>query len=115
MTHRRGYKKFPYTDNLCLFRCLAVYSGTDVRALEHMSQAFKAKLEEFTDKNFDAGVLMEDLPKVEEFFNLSLNVYALDDKKIAKVVRLTENESENILHLRNKGEIATSDRLKCQI
>ena len=80
-THCRGVKKLPYIDNLCLFRCLALHSGTEVRALEHMSQAFKSKLEEFTDKNFDAGVLMEDLPKVEECFNIGINVYSLNEKK----------------------------------
>ena len=99
LTHRQGNKKFPYTDNLCLFRCLALHHGTDARGLEHMAQAFKAKLEEFTGKNFDAGVLIEDLSTVEECFNLGINVYDLDDEKMAKVVRLTEREFENSCHL----------------
>ena len=59
LTHRRRKKKLHYTDNLCLFRYLAVHFGTDVEALEGMSQAFKSKLEEFTGKNFNAGVLNE--------------------------------------------------------
>ena len=74
---------------MCFFD-VWLYSGADVEALEGMSQAFKSKLEEFTGKNFDEGVVMEDLVKVEECFNIGLNVYALDDKKIAKLIRLTE-------------------------
>ena len=64
-----------------------------------MSQAFKWKLEEFTGKNYDAGVLLEDLPIVEECFNLGINVYDLDEKKMAKVVRLTGKAFENSCHL----------------
>ena len=64
-----------------MFRCLALHSDTDVRALEGMSQAFKSKLEEFTGKNFNEGVVMEDLPSVEECFNIGINVYALDEKR----------------------------------
>ena len=54
-----------------MFRCLALHRGADVEALERVSQELKAKLEEFTGKNFDVGVLMEDLPKVEDLkFNM---------------------------------------------
>ena len=66
LTHRQGNKKLPYTDNLCLFRCLGLHRGADVRAIEKVCQELKAKLEEFTGKNFDEGVVMEDLPNVEE-------------------------------------------------
>ena len=81
-----------------MFRCLGLHRGADVEALEHVSQELKVKLEEFTNKNFDAGVLIEDLPKVEECFSLGINVYALDDKKMAKVIRLTEKEYETTCH-----------------
>ena len=60
-----------------------------------MSQAFKAKLEEFTGKNFDAGVLLEDLPTVEECFNLGIYVFTIDDKKVAKVICLAERENNS--------------------
>ena len=80
LTHRQGKKQFPYTDNLCLFRCLALYRGADDRALEHISQELKRKLEEFTNKNYDAGILIEDLPKVEECFNLGIK-YTLSMRK----------------------------------
>ena len=39
-------------------------------------------MEEFTGKSVDAGVLIGDLPKVEEWFNNDLNVYALEEKII---------------------------------
>ena len=34
LTHRQGEKKFPYTDNLCLFRCLGLHRGADNRTIE---------------------------------------------------------------------------------
>ena len=82
-----------------MFRCLALHSGTDARALEGMSQVFKSKLEEFSGKNFDEGVVMEDLVKVKECFNIGINVYSLDEKKVAKVIRLPGKEFENLCHL----------------
>ena len=96
LAHLQGRKKFPYANNLCLFRCLALHFGADVEALEHMSQELKSKLEEFTGKNYDAGVLFKDLPTVEECFNIGIKVYALDEKKVAKVIRLKESENNTI-------------------
>ena len=42
---------------------------------------------------------MDDLTKVEECFNLGINVNALDDKKVAKLIRLTGKELKNSCHL----------------
>ena len=50
-------------------------------------------------KNFDAGVLLQDLAKVEECFHVGIYVYSLEDKKVAKVICLTEIETENTCHL----------------
>ena len=45
ITDLRGRKHFPYTDNLCLFRCLGLNFGADVEALDGVSQESKLKLE----------------------------------------------------------------------
>ena len=79
LTHRQNLKKFPYTDNLCLFRCLTLHFGADKNALETVCQDLKVRLETHTNKNFDQGVEIEDLSKVEECFNVAINVYSLQE------------------------------------
>ena len=70
LTHCQGNKKFPYTDNLCLFRSLAHHFGADSRALENLCQELKGRFERSTDKHFDQGVAIEHLTKAEECFNV---------------------------------------------
>ena len=55
----------------------------------------KIKLEELMGKNFDAGVVLQDLAKVEECFNVGLNVYSHENNKVAKDIKLTKTEYEN--------------------
>ena len=75
-----------YRDNLCLFRCLALHQGCDVRRLE-------ALLDEYTDtpvRDF-AGVPIQDLHKIEAKFKTNVCVYRLeeiaDGKTTAELVR----------------------------
>ena len=75
-----------YRDNLCLFRCLALHQGCDVRRLE-------ALLDEYTDtpvRDF-AGVPIQDLHKIEAKFKTNVCVYKLeeiaDGKTTAELVR----------------------------
>ena len=75
-----------YRDNLCLFRCLALHQGCDVRRLE-------ALLDEYTDtpvRDF-AGVPIQDLHKIEAKFKANVCVYTLeeiaDGKTTAELVR----------------------------
>ena len=103
LTHRRGKKKFPYNDRLCLFRCMALFLGHNVDALERPSLELKAQLEEYTGKDFTEGVEMTDLPEVEEFFDVGINVYSLVAKKVAKLIRQTEKETDKIVHLNLYG------------
>ena len=81
-----------------MFRCLGFHFGANFEALEQICQTLKVKLEAFTEKNFDAE-LLEDLPKVKEYFNVGIDVYSLDNKKVAKVIRRTGNESKNTMHV----------------
>ena len=75
-----------YRDNMCLFRCLALHQGCDVRRLE-------ALLDEYTDtpvRDF-AGVPIQDLHKIEAKFKTNVCVYKLeeiaDGKTTAELVR----------------------------
>ena len=84
-----------YNDNLCLFRCIALHQGGDVRCLESTveklyetyKQDDEVSMEEF------AGITLDDLYRVETTFQTNVCVYKLvesddgDGKKTAELVR----------------------------
>ena len=92
---REPIHQIRYNDNLCLFRCLALHQGGDVRrlesALEKLYDTYKqdddVPMEEF------AGITLEDLYRIETTFQTNVCVYKLvktdddDGKKIAQLVR----------------------------
>ena len=79
-----------YNDNLCLFRCLALHQGCDVRRLETTVVTLYAKYTDIPVHDF-AGVTIEDVHKVETKFKTNVVIYQLvktpDGKTVAELVR----------------------------
>ena len=79
-----------YNDNLCLFRCLALHQGCDVRHLEATVVTLYAKYTDTLVHDF-AGVTIDDLSKIEATFGVNVVVYKLDEiadgKTTAELVR----------------------------
>ena len=79
-----------YNDNLCLFRCLALHQGCDVRHLEATVVTLYAKYTDTLVHDF-AGVTLDDLSKIEATFDVNVCVYKLDEiadgKTTAELVR----------------------------
>ena len=79
-----------YNDNLCLFRCLALHQGCDVRHLEATVVTLYAKYMDTPVHDF-AGVTLDDLSKIEATFDVNVCVYKLDEiadgKTTAELVR----------------------------
>ena len=79
-----------YNDNLCLFRCLALHQGCDVRHLEATVVTLYAKYTDTPVHNF-AGVTIDDLSKIEATFGVNVVVYKLvkitDGKTTVELVR----------------------------
>ena len=79
-----------YNDNLCLFRCLALHRGCDVRRLETTVVTLYAKYTDIPVHDF-AGVTIEDVHKVETKFKTNVVIYQLvktpDGKTVAELVR----------------------------
>ena len=61
------YHNATYNDNLCLFRCLALHQGCDVRCLEATVSTLYAKYSHKDVHDF-TGVTLDDLHKVESKF-----------------------------------------------
>ena len=79
-----------YNDNLCLFRCLALHQGCDVRHLEATVVTLYAKYTD-TPVHAFAGVTIDDLSKIEATFGVNVVVYKLveitDGKTTVELVR----------------------------
>ena len=67
-----------YNDNLCIFRCLALHRGCDVRRLETTVVTLYAKYTDTPVHDF-AGVTIDDLSKIEATFGVNVVVYKLDE------------------------------------
>ena len=84
------YRMTTYNDNLCLFRCLALHQGCDVRHLEATVSTLYAKYTDTPVHDF-AGVTLDDLSKIEATFDVNVVVYKLDEitdgKTTAELVR----------------------------
>ena len=84
------YRTRTYNDNLCLFRCLALHQGCDVRRLEATVATLYAKYSHEDVHDF-AGVTLEDLSKIEATFDVNVVVYKLvttgNEKTMAEIVR----------------------------
>ena len=83
-----------YSDNLCLFRCLALHRGCDRRRLEPaVKTLYETYAQDGVPMTAFAGVTMDDLYRVETTFQTNVCVYSLvppdgeDGKATAELVR----------------------------
>ena len=72
------HRNATYNDNLCLFRCLALHQGCDVRHLEATVVTLYAKYTDTLVHDF-AGVTIDDLSKIEATFGVNVVVHKLDE------------------------------------
>ena len=83
------HRNATYNDNLCLFRCLALHQGCDVRRLETTVVTLYAKYTDTLVHDF-AGVTIDDLSKIEATFGVNVVVYKLvptgNEKTKAEIV-----------------------------
>ena len=91
ITLERDQHNKRYNDNLCLFRCLALHRGANVRRLEPSVAQLYADYGADEPMHEFAGVLLEDLHHVETTFSTNISVYTLaetkDGKTVAELVR----------------------------
>ena len=84
------HRNATYNDNPCVFRCLALHQGCDVRHLEATVVTLYAKYTDTLVHDF-AGVMIDDLSKIEATFGVNVVIYqlvkTLDGKTVAELVR----------------------------
>ena len=79
LTYERNTKQ-PYNDNLCLFRALALHLHGNEKLEEETSKSFKFFLNDSEGWDFSKikGVLLNDIPKVEELLQLNILLHDID-------------------------------------
>ena len=90
---------YAYEDNLCLFRCLVLHLGGSLWALETEAARLRLKAERDTGKSFEARVDLNTLADIEICFNIAINVYSLQEDKSAEVIRISNLDHKNVMHL----------------
>ena len=80
-----------YSDNLCLFRCLALNTGCTLENLKSKTKELFLCYCEFAlvDPSNFQGVTLHDLVEIENCFSLNVNVYDLEWKEqaVAKILQ----------------------------
>ena len=91
-----------YNDNLCLFRCLALHQGCDIRCLEATVVTLYSKYTDTSVHDF-AGVTLDDLHKVESKFETNVVVYQLvgidNGKTMAELVRRSPAQYQETMYM----------------
>ena len=91
-----------YRDNLCLFRCLALHRGCDVRRLEATVATLYAKYTDTPVRDF-AGVTLDELDEVETTFKTNVVVYKLeeigDGKTTSELVRRSTDQYPDTMYV----------------
>ena len=93
-----------FTDNLCLFRCLAYHKKKTVKGLEILTVKLREEAERVTQKTFENGIAVNTLAEIETCFGISINVYELEENDIAKVIRRSTLGYKEVVNLNLYGD-----------
>ena len=97
--------KKPYEDKLCFFRCLHEHmKDTDKSLIQYLNQWRRFNnYSEITSnkmKNF-GGVSIQDMNKLEQCFNLKINIVSMNSSGSVNVIYESLSQAENVMYLNN--------------
>ena len=94
-------QKKTYSDNLCLFRCLALFNGFKVDGLERETKRlFNMFCEKMLINPVDfCGVYLEDLESISKVFDIGINVYDQKSENRETELIFRTVKQDNILYL----------------
>ena len=94
--NNHGLANVSAEDNLCFFRCLAVFRGTDRhRCNRAAKQLFYEYCTHFDVSEF-SGVSLFDFVELENFYKINIVAYELENKKAKVIQRSRELYNETI-------------------
>ena len=75
---------------IAFFRALALHMGAHHKGLEKKATELRNELENHTGRSFTQGVFIDDIPAIEIFFEVAVNVYSLNENGHAEIVYLSK-------------------------
>ena len=96
IVNNRGLANFSAEDNLCFFRCLAVFRGADHRGCNRAAkQLFYEYCTHFEIEKF-SGVSLFDFVELENFYKINIVSYELENSKAKLIQRSRELYKETM-------------------
>ena len=95
-----SYRGKPYTDQFCFFRCLALYMGGNIDALERKTkELFERYLSEMKILATDfSGLSLVELEDVSRIFDIGICVFSQNENGATETVFRTIKE-DNVMHI----------------
>ena len=93
-----------YTDNLCLFRCLALHKGHDVRSVDIPARQLYQEWANFkglgtTPLDFQGLDMNRDMHNFEDFYKINVEIYSLDLSGAAQIQYRSHNLHSETMYL----------------
>ena len=79
--NNHGLANVSVEDHLCLFRCLAVFHGSDRRSCNRAAKQLFYKYCTHFDVNEFSGVILFDFVELENFYKINIVTYELENNK----------------------------------
>ena len=95
-----SYRGKPYEDQLCFFRCLALYMGGNIDALERKTkELFERYLSEMKILATDfSGISLVELEDASRIFDIGISVFSQNENGATETVFRTIKE-DNVMHI----------------
>ena len=95
-----SYRGKPYEDQLCFFRCLALYMGANLNALERKAkELFETYLSEMKILATDfSGISLEELEDASRIFDIGICVFSQNENGTTETIFRTLKE-DNVMHM----------------
>lgn len=89
-----------YEDNLCFFRCIALFRGFKLNALERETkQLFKTFIEHFSIKTSEfAGISIDEIEDASKIFDIGINIYSQSSDGSTELIYRTIKQ-DNVMYL----------------
>ena len=87
-----------YKDNLCVFRCLALHRGHEIRCIEGPAKILYREWTEEPVEDFQ-GLCMEEFPEFENRFDVNLEVYNLTEDGFAWSVYKSRGQHHTTMYV----------------
>ena len=102
------YGKFPYEDNYCLFRCIALCLGgkelyQKEETFHHHTLHYFQQFSRYMQQDFSSGVSLEYMHDVEKCFQISINVFSLEEDGSSKIIYKSQSRFANVLNMNMYG------------